>query len=1039
MGTRKDIAIRCAFLVLAGLCGAGPIWASEQARDPDEEFLVDAKVAVDGKSLIQFLETHSPTDLDPQNVEPLIRNLAAPSFENREKATKDLLRMGLPALAPLREALRQQDAELIRRAEQCVAKLERDPTWRFYPPVVRLLVKRKAEGATEALLRFLPYAVGEDLQEEIWYGLDALALKDGAVRPALIAALKDASPVRRAVAACILGRLGDARQKDMVRKLLADPNPIVRLRAAQGLLAAKEKTGIPVLVDLLTAPSVEIAWQAEELLRWVAGEGAPDTVVGAKNGLGCRKAWGKWWETHQSDLDFADIEKRPSRPGLYFLCEWENGGSKPLKLWTCGCDGFPRWELPVSDSFLWADLLPSGRLLTQETTTPNTNGILIGSPIVLSERNPDGKTITSATAPYTTRFDDTRVLPNGDLLVSQQRELKYWALQTSPSGKTIFSREFTVPDAEIKSAHVTTSGNIVCVCQKDQQLFLADFDPWSGRETRKTEVRGDSQWLFSVQSLDNDHYLVIEALGKRVSEFDRGGQRVWHLDVARALGATRLRCGNTLIEYVEPEGAVCELTRGGKTVWEAVPENSHHYLQGRPWSALIRFGFGWGADDADMNMVAFRKQALRSRRAAIRRRAASALAALGSRAEIAIPDLVETLLDSDTSVRGQAAGSLIRMGHSGITALVAALEDKREELRLEAAEALLFVPGQKTKTVPILIRSLKDTPPDIRIRISRILARLGPDASLAVPDLRLTLKSQEIEVRREVVQALSAIGPTAMDAVPDLVVALSENDELLRRESLWALGSIAPQDDRVKSAVLRCLKDKDFMSVRAAAARIIELKSLHLAEAVPALAKNLERARLNGFDRVLFWATAGALASMGEAAAAAVPALTQGLGDHNLGISERRSVLAALAKIGPAAKKAVPTIVALMNTNRESISFTRTCIETLGSIGPGAEDAVPSLQAVTADRNLDDTLRREAAFALGRIGPAAKNTVPTLIEIISREEESASLQESCIKALGTLGRHSSWAVPALNKTLEHPDPRLRTAAAQAIKAIKADN
>ena len=59
------------------------------------------------------------------------------------------------------------------------------------------------------------------------------------------------------------------------------PHAVVRLRAAQGLLAGKDTAGVPVLIDLLADAGVEVRWQAEELLRWLAVDAAPEAVVGA--------------------------------------------------------------------------------------------------------------------------------------------------------------------------------------------------------------------------------------------------------------------------------------------------------------------------------------------------------------------------------------------------------------------------------------------------------------------------------------------------------------------------------------------------------------------------------------------------------------------------------------------------------------------------------------------------------------------------------------------------------------------------------------
>src|SRR5262249_32417297 len=138
------------------------------------------------------------------------------------------------------------------------------------------------DGAAAVLLQHLPFAPDETTEEETWFGLDALAAADRRTHEALAAALADRAPARRAAAACVLGRVGTAGQHDTVARLLDDPEAVVRLRAAQGLLAGEDARGLPALIALLKEPDLGVAWQAEELLHWAAGDGAPGAAVGTE-------------------------------------------------------------------------------------------------------------------------------------------------------------------------------------------------------------------------------------------------------------------------------------------------------------------------------------------------------------------------------------------------------------------------------------------------------------------------------------------------------------------------------------------------------------------------------------------------------------------------------------------------------------------------------------------------------------------------------------------------------------------------------------
>jgi hypothetical protein len=212
--------------------------------------------------------------------------------------------------------------------------------------VVRRLVKLHPEGTAQALLQFLPYAADEECEEEIWFGLDTLAKAEPQLVAALVGSLRDKIPIRRAAAGYLLARRGNGEQKTEAKKLLTDSDPLVRLRTAQGLLGAKDKDAIPVLIELLEKLRwTEEAWQAEEMLHWVAGNDAPEPTVGAgapEARQKCLKAWDGWWQANAGKIDFAKLEQDYRRPGL-MLVLISNGDIKNLThhLQLIGCDGHP--------------------------------------------------------------------------------------------------------------------------------------------------------------------------------------------------------------------------------------------------------------------------------------------------------------------------------------------------------------------------------------------------------------------------------------------------------------------------------------------------------------------------------------------------------------------------------------------------------------------------------------------------------------------------------------------------------------------------
>ncbi|MCI0464641.1 MAG: HEAT repeat domain-containing protein, partial [Gemmataceae bacterium] len=285
-------------------------YAANDKADPDEALLREAGVGTDAASLVAFLQKQSASDADLQNLNSLIRQLGSESFEEREQAAKKLVALGGPAAYRLQPTLVDPDPEVRRRARACLSQIASTVNLDLQSAAVRLLVRRGSPGAVPGLLHYLPSAPDEETIEDAVFGLDALAVVQGQVHPSLVAALHDLLPARRAAAACIMARVGDSKQRAVVGKLLKDPDPLVRLRAAQGLLATKDATAIPVLIGLLQEPAVQLSWQAEELLHWVAGERAPNVTVGAAGARArekCQAAWEAWWQEWRSKMDWSEV------------------------------------------------------------------------------------------------------------------------------------------------------------------------------------------------------------------------------------------------------------------------------------------------------------------------------------------------------------------------------------------------------------------------------------------------------------------------------------------------------------------------------------------------------------------------------------------------------------------------------------------------------------------------------------------------------------------------------------------------------------
>jgi HEAT repeat protein len=148
--------------------------------------------------------------------------------------------------------------------------------------------------------------------EEVKTALAALAVRDGQPELALVRGLEDKVAVRRVVAAEVLCQTANAEPRAALRKLLHDPQPLVRLRLALALAELKEAEAVGVLIALLTDLPASETGLAEDYLLTLAGEQAPRVALGKDDASRkkCREAWTAWWAAGDGPALLQEFRKR---------------------------------------------------------------------------------------------------------------------------------------------------------------------------------------------------------------------------------------------------------------------------------------------------------------------------------------------------------------------------------------------------------------------------------------------------------------------------------------------------------------------------------------------------------------------------------------------------------------------------------------------------------------------------------------------------------------------------------------------------------
>lgn len=534
------------------LCRADTETPDTQA---DEQILKDANLAVDGPGLLDFFRKRTLTDDQRKQLIGLIDQLDSRHFLERQEATEKLAGFGPPALPFLRAALRGNGLEKTRRVEQCIAAIERAGSADLPGAAARLIKARKPDGALSVLLAYFPFANDDALEDDLLDALTAVGVRDGRCDTALVEALRDPVAARRAAAALVVGRSGDAAQRRAVRVLLADRDAQVRLRAIQGLLPGGDREAVPVLVALLEDSPLAVAVRAEELLYRLAGDRAPAGSVRGGEGerRRCREAWAAWWRERGKDTDLTKIGDARCLLGYTLVAQYDRGESD--RVIELGPDGKPRWQIDNLDYPVDVQRLPGNRVLIVEHSGKR-----------VSERNLRGEILWQKSLDNKPRgpFAAQR-LANGNTFIAMHAEL----IEVDRAGKEVFSRK--ADGSQYLGAYKSADGHITFLTAEGMCVRL-DAE---GKEIKRFASGHATHWTSGIDALSNGNVLVPQHGSGKVVEFGADGKTIWEASVHLPKSAARLANGHTLVTSFEDRNVV-ELDRAGKVVWE-YKDGYHQY------------------------------------------------------------------------------------------------------------------------------------------------------------------------------------------------------------------------------------------------------------------------------------------------------------------------------------------------------------------------------------------------------------------------------------------------------------------------------
>lgn len=494
----------------------------------------------DAESLLAALREHTLTPEGRAKIASLLANIGSDDFTVREAVTKELFALGRICLPQLREAAKSKDAETARRAKQLMDRIENEPAHHLPAAAVRLLAVRKPPGSVQALLDYLPFAENETIAADTTGALTVLAQQDGKPHPTLLRVLKDANPTLRATVAEVLIQGGGSEGRTAARALLNDDSPEVRLRVALAIARNKDRSGVPVLIELLTVLPLDRVAQVEDSLHQLAGDSAPEVSAGAEPAerKKCRDAWLAWWKINANRVDLTRLTTQPLL-GYTLICDMQGN-----RVYELDRKGKQRWVINNAGGPTDARILPGNRVLIAEYGTDR-----------VTERDFNGKILWEKRVANPV---NVQRLPNGNTFVATFNGPIF---EFDKSGNEV--ARFNNP-AGMNTASVRTRRNTIVALTQNAQCCIMDN---TGKQLKTFASGQPGNFLGCLDVAPNGRIIVAQQHRNKVVEFDTDGKTIVEVNAPNAVSATGLPNGHFLVASQNAQ-RVYELDRTGKIVWE---------------------------------------------------------------------------------------------------------------------------------------------------------------------------------------------------------------------------------------------------------------------------------------------------------------------------------------------------------------------------------------------------------------------------------------------------------------------------------------
>ncbi|MEZ6142958.1 MAG: PQQ-binding-like beta-propeller repeat protein [Zavarzinella sp.] len=533
----------------------------DDPEDPNNEKPVDQKTAdlkligkVDLKdepaSMLGFFKTLSVSANTKEQIEQLINQLGVDDFDKRVEATQKLVATGVPAINLLKNAAKNNDAEIAWRAEYALAKVEQVPTSEVSRACIRLLRNHKSDDIIPGLMAYFLQTDEESVKDEIRESFVLSAVTNGKPNAALESWLQSKDAIKRLEAALAFTKTTDQASRARMKAFLkSETDPIIRFKVTVILVEEnRDKSLVASLIEQMGSIQSDEVYLGEDLLWRLAGETGPTVSFSgdAKDRTAAQAAWKQWWESNEAKVDMAKLSDDASFGLLLVLQTPLRGGLGQIAAY--GSDNKEKWKVPNLNWPTDCKVLPGKKILIAEHNR---------SRVFLREISGKELWTLSINNPV-----NCGMLPNGVTWAVGRNQIIEWDKGENANRKQLFS--FIRNEYDIVAGARTPKGEYLILTQQGQVIQIDR----QGKSIKTINVGGGVNYYSDMQVLKNNSVLVT--LQNRVVAYDMTtGKSVWTGTVtSTATSVQRLRTGNTLVG-IQGQGKVVELDKDGKaTKWE---------------------------------------------------------------------------------------------------------------------------------------------------------------------------------------------------------------------------------------------------------------------------------------------------------------------------------------------------------------------------------------------------------------------------------------------------------------------------------------